>query len=273
MKRGREVDTENLSEEDKKLKSSYEFWNACGEGNLIRVLEFCVNGIDVNFKETNFHRSCLHHAVEGGHVDVVRVLIHNGADVNAVTKYGFTALHNAANLGCVDSQRRVDIVNMLLQNGADVNVVAESEYTALSIAAWENRRLCILQLLCFGAKIDKEALKRDKTRLLQPMNDRLNSLRAGKGMTTSLLCDEERRFMWNLAFSFTIQHRGAAFKAYYAIRSFITYHGIFMASGYDLGEGSIWNICAEADDQPPWMDDVMHQIRNGTHYNWSNWLK
>ena len=96
MKRRREVDTENLSEEDKKLKSSYEFWNACGEGNLIRVLEFCVNGIDVNFKEMNFHRSCLHHAVEGGHVDVVRVLIHNGADVNAVTKYGFTALHEAA---------------------------------------------------------------------------------------------------------------------------------------------------------------------------------
>ena len=48
--------------------------------------------------------------------------------------------------------------------------------------------------------------------------------------------------MWNLAFSFTIAHRGAAFKAYYAIRSFITFHGIFMGPGYDLGEGSIWRI-------------------------------
>ena len=46
--------------------------------------------------------------------------------------------------------------------------------------------------------------------------------------------------MRNLAFSFTIQYRGAAFKAFYALRSFITYHGIFMASGYDLGKDSIW---------------------------------
>ena len=46
--------------------------------------------------------------------------------------------------------------------------------------------------------------------------------------------------MWNLAFSFTIQYRGAAFKAYYAIRSFITFHGIFMAHGYIFGPGSFW---------------------------------
>ena len=46
--------------------------------------------------------------------------------------------------------------------------------------------------------------------------------------------------MWELAFSLTIQHRAAAFKAYYTIRSFITFHGIFMADGYDLGEESVW---------------------------------
>ena len=46
--------------------------------------------------------------------------------------------------------------------------------------------------------------------------------------------------MWNLAFSFTWKYRAAAFKAYYAIRSFITFHGIFMACEYDLGEESIW---------------------------------
>ena len=54
------------------------------------------------------------------------------------------------------------------------------------------------------------------------------------------MSDEERRFMWNLAFSFTIKHRVAAFKAFYAIRSFITFKGIFMADGYDLGKNSVW---------------------------------
>ena len=77
-------------------------------------------------------------------------------------------------------------------------------------------------------------------RLLQPINDRFRSLREGNGMETTLMSDEEKRFMWNLAFFFTLKHRVAAFKAYYAIRSFITYNGIFMGPGYDLGDGSIW---------------------------------
>ena len=55
--------------------------------------------------------------------------------------------------------------------------------------------------------------------------------------------------MWNLAFSFTITHRVAAFKAYYAIRSFITYNGIFMGPGYDLGDGSVWRKVAKLDDE------------------------
>ena len=51
---------------------------------------------------------------------------------------------------------------------------------------------------------------------------------------------EERRYMWDLAFFFTWKYRVAAFKAYYKVRSFVTYNGIFMGHGYDLGEGSIW---------------------------------
>ena len=145
-----------------------------------------------------------------------------------------TALYDAAYDG------HVDVVKLLLQNGADVNAVENYKRTALHWAARKKHIPCTLQLLCFGAKIDSMALERDKTELLQPINDRLNSLRAGNGMKTTLMSDEERRFMWNLAFSFTIQYRGAAFKAYYAIRSFITYHGIFMASGYELGEDNIW---------------------------------
>ena len=54
--------------------------------------------------------------------------------------------------------------------------------------------------------------------------------------------------MWNLAFFFTIKHRVAAFKAYYAIRSFITFHGIFMGPGYDLGDKSVWRKNKRRDD-------------------------
>jgi len=119
--------------------------------------------------------------------------------------------------------------------------VDRGERSAICFASRYNKRAeYALLLLCFGAEIDKKTLEYDKSGLLCPINDRLNLLRKGESMGTSLMADEERRFMWNLAFSFIIAHRGAAFKAYYAIRSFITYHGIFMASGYNLGEGSIW---------------------------------
>ena len=118
---------------------------------------------------------------------------------------------------------------MLIENGVDVNAVDTRDTSALCLASIYNKRAeYALLLLCFGAEIDKKTLERDKSGLLCPINDRLNLLRKGESMGTSLMSDEERRFMWNLAFCFIIAHRGAAFKAYYAIRSFITYHGIFI---------------------------------------------
>ena len=54
------------------------------------------------------------------------------------------------------------------------------------------------------------------------------------------MSDEERRFTWNLACALAVKHPAIAFGTYQRIRSFVTFHGIFMGPGYDLGEGSIW---------------------------------
>ena len=54
------------------------------------------------------------------------------------------------------------------------------------------------------------------------------------------MSDEERRFMWNLACVLAIKHPAIAFGTYERIRSFVTFHGIFMGPGYDLGEDSVW---------------------------------
>ena len=77
-----------------------------------------------------------------------------------------------------------------------------------------------------------EIIKYDRTNLLGKIKDRLDSLRAGNRIESSLMCQEEKRFMWNLAFFFTIKHRAAAFKAFYAIRSF-TLINVFMGHGRD----------------------------------------
>ena len=132
-------------------------------------------------------------ACENGDVDIVQEFIERGFDLNAVHGDNRTALHYAAEYG------RVDVAKVLIQN---------------------------------GAVIDKKALETDRTGLLEKINKRMNLLRAGKRIGTSLMSDEERRFMWELAFSLTIQYRPVAFKVYYTIRSFITFHDIFMARGY-----------------------------------------
>ena len=66
----------------------------------------------------------LHYAAQDGHVDVAKVLIRNGADVNAKDSDGETALHMAAEDG------HVDVVKVLIQNGADVNAVNENKSTS-----------------------------------------------------------------------------------------------------------------------------------------------
>ena len=61
------------------------------------------------------------------------------------------------------------------------------------------------------------------------------SLQYGSGMETTLMSDEEKRLLWNLPFFLAWKHGKA--EAYYAIRSFITFHGIFMRPGLGIGGG------------------------------------
>ena len=208
---------------------------AAGHGHVDVAKVLIQNGAKVN--AVNFRgRTALHVAAKYEHADYVKLLIQNGADLNAVEEGKMTPLHFAALEG------HADVAKVLLQNGADVNAVQSCEWTALHLAAMRKNTHSVLQLLCFGAEINEKAINEDLTTLLGPINDRLRTLREGNGMETTLMSDEEKRFMWNLAFSFTITHRVAAFKAYYAIRSYITFHGIFMGPGYDRGKRSLWRL-------------------------------
>ena len=104
----------------------------------------------------------LHFALEHGRVDVAKVLIQNGADVNAVTERKKMPLQIALRKGNVDvvkvllengayvgDKRRallwaaegglVDFAKVLIQNGADVNAVDEDKSTALHWAIREGQ--------------------------------------------------------------------------------------------------------------------------------------
>jgi hypothetical protein len=177
----------------------------------------------------------IYDVVEDGNVSGLRDLLetYDGVTERDIGVDGSKALHYAAEFGYVV------LVKLLIQNGANMNAVDNVGHSVLYCACSVSVPLT-LELLCFGAKIDKRALRYDWTGLLVPIEERLEKLRNGERRITNLCSNEENKFKWNLAFCLTLKYKVAAFKAYYSIRSFITYHGIFMASGYDLGKESIW---------------------------------
>ncbi|TMW69738.1 hypothetical protein Poli38472_001894 [Pythium oligandrum] len=103
---------------------------AAQERNLSRVKKLLKNGADVN-ASTEDGRTALHSASSFGHSDVVGLLLgHDACDVNALDKDGRTALHWASRHG------HSDVVRLLLGHVAcDVNASTKYGRTALHSAS------------------------------------------------------------------------------------------------------------------------------------------
>ncbi|KAB2018874.1 hypothetical protein ES319_D08G259900v1 [Gossypium barbadense] len=91
----------------------------------------------------------IHRAAVGGHVEVLRLLFLKGANVDALTKDGNTALHLAV------EERRKDCIRLLLANGSkpDVRNTKEGD-TPLHIAAGLGDEQIVKLLLQKGANKD-----------------------------------------------------------------------------------------------------------------------
>lgn len=92
-------------------------------------------------------------AAKKGDVEVVKKLIADGADVNAKTPYGVTALLNAAGQG------HIEVVKILLEHKADPNI-KDTFYgqSPLTAAQGKNRNDIVKALLAAGAKDAKDLL-------------------------------------------------------------------------------------------------------------------
>lgn len=94
----------------------------------------------------------LHRAAYGGHLDIVRELVAQGADVHAVTIDGWTPLHSA----CKWNNTRV--ASFLLQHDADINAQTKGLLTPLHLAAGNRDGKDTLELLLMNRYI-KPGLK------------------------------------------------------------------------------------------------------------------
>ncbi|KAJ4252869.1 hypothetical protein NW762_010775 [Fusarium torreyae] len=81
-------------------------------------------GASVNHTRPNDGMNSLYQAAAGGHTDSVRVLLRRGADPSYQTPYQWAPLHFASS---------VEILKLLVEAGADVNAISDTGKTPLDI--------------------------------------------------------------------------------------------------------------------------------------------
>lgn len=93
-------------------------------------------------------RTALYFASKEGHLEIVRTLLRQSANVNVESKDDETPLHIATQNG------RLNVVQTLLENGADPNAETVGGFTPLHLAAIKNLVEIAFELLYQGAFID-----------------------------------------------------------------------------------------------------------------------
>jgi hypothetical protein len=113
-----------------------------------------IRNINVNMKDDRFGATPLHSAVMNGHIEIARLLLQNGADVNAKDNDGYTPLHWAA------FQGHIDILHLLVENGADLEAQENDGWRTLHFAA-DRGHLPFIQELISRYHVDINARLND----------------------------------------------------------------------------------------------------------------
>jgi ankyrin repeat protein len=102
---------------------------------------------NINAKDSN-GETALHKAIRQGNIDIAKMLIELGADVNIAGINGETALHKAIRQG------NIDIAKMLIVANADINAKDSSNETALYKANRQSNTDIAKMLIELGADVN-----------------------------------------------------------------------------------------------------------------------
>jgi ankyrin repeat protein len=95
-------------------------------------------GADVaSWSKNAMHNTALNAAASGGHAEIVKTLLADGAPVDAQQAGGFTALHTAAYQG------NVEMTRALLAAGADPDIKNDAGQTAMDMALAKGRQAVV----------------------------------------------------------------------------------------------------------------------------------
>jgi len=118
--------------------------SVAGDVEMVKVL--LTEGFNVNANDL-YGNSSLHFAAINNHPETINLLLQSGIDINAKNKYGNCALHGAAAYGYIE------VIQILLSQGADVNAKNKDGNSILHVAAAYGQTEALEILLNAGANI------------------------------------------------------------------------------------------------------------------------
>ena len=130
--------------------------------NLDMVRFLVENGADVNAVGGRYSQNVLGLAVKSGNLEKIQYLLDAGADIHYQTPGGCDVLIDAMyDRDISKCENLIPIVNLLIDRGAKVNSVSEYGDTALKAATYKNR-FDVVELLMIVAGADQKQLKLTK---------------------------------------------------------------------------------------------------------------
>ncbi|MBK8594654.1 MAG: ankyrin repeat domain-containing protein [Holophagales bacterium] len=129
---------------------------ACWHGEKEIVEALLAAGADVNVQAPDWRETALEKAVSRGHVEIARLLIDKGANLESRNKPGSTALALASAAG------ELEMVELLLSKKANPNAEDDSSFMPLRLAVVAGSEPVARALVANGAKVDKAATKYNK---------------------------------------------------------------------------------------------------------------
>lgn len=151
-----------MSDSDKEK----ELFDAINNGNKEQVEAALKEGADINTQQPKYpYATPLTLATALGHIDIVKLLLENGADVNKYDKEYTPLLKAVAPRPEPFKPEHIDIAKLLLENGAEVNAKNKLKYDNLTplievvrsqskIIGDEHKKILVKLLLNNGADIN-----------------------------------------------------------------------------------------------------------------------